>query len=151
MTNSFKYITTLATLFFAVFSIAQQNPTPAPRQTKSVLIMNATAHIGNGEVIENSAISFADGKIGMVADARVIRFDMTKFDTIIQAYGMHVYPGFIATNSTLGLVEWDAIRASVDEAETGTFKPSIRAAIAYNTDPTTPILKSSQPFAATEC
>ncbi len=131
---TFKYTTTLATLFIAVFSMAQQNPTPAPKQTKSVLIMNATAHIGNGEVIENSAISFADGKIGMVADARVIRFDMTKFDTIINAYGMHVYPGFIAANSTLGLVEWDAIRASVDDAETGTFKPSIRAAIAYNTD-----------------
>ncbi len=134
MTNSFKYTTTLATLFIAVLSMAQQNPTPAPKQTKSVLIMNATAHIGNGEVIENSAISFADGKIGMVADARVIRFDMTKFDTIINAYGMHVYPGFIAANSTLGLVEWDAVRASDDETETGTFKPSIRAAIAYNTD-----------------
>jgi imidazolonepropionase-like amidohydrolase len=130
----FKYTTTLAMLFIAVFSMAQQIPTPAAKQTKSVLIMNATAHIGNGEVIENSAIAFTDGKLTMVADARVIRFDMTKFDTIISAAGMHVYPGFIAANSTLGLVEYDAIRASVDDAETGTFKPSVRSAIAYNAD-----------------
>lgn len=134
MIRFFKHIIAFATLFIATFSFAQQNPTPAAKQTKSVLIMNGTAHIGNGEVIENSAISFAEGKIGIVADARVIRLDMTKFDTVINAYGMHIYPGFIAANSTLGLVEWDAIKASVDHAEIGTYKPSVRSLTSYNTD-----------------
>jgi hypothetical protein len=27
---------------------------PADKQTKSILIMNATAHLGNGKVIQNS-------------------------------------------------------------------------------------------------
>jgi hypothetical protein len=31
---------------------------PADKQTKSILIMNATAHLGNGQVIQNSAIGF---------------------------------------------------------------------------------------------
>ena len=51
------YILALTTLI----SFAQQ--TPAPKQTKSILIMGGTAHLGNGKVIENSAIGFKDGKI----------------------------------------------------------------------------------------
>jgi hypothetical protein len=35
---------------------AQAQQTPANKQSKSVLIMNATAHLGNVEVIENSAL-----------------------------------------------------------------------------------------------
>jgi hypothetical protein len=35
--------------------------------------MNATAHLGNGQVIQNSAIGFKDGKTNPVADATKIR------------------------------------------------------------------------------
>lgn len=123
-------------LFFllSVSCIAQFNPAPAPKQTRSVLILNATAHLGTGESLENAAIAFKDGKITMVADARTIRLDMSAFDTIIEASGKHVYPGFIASNSTLGLHEIDAVRAFNDVSEVGTFKPSVRSAIAFNTD-----------------
>lgn len=113
---------------------AQKVPTPAPNQTRSILILNATAHIGNGQVLENAAIGFRNGKLDLVADARLIRLSAGAYDTTILADGMHVYPGFIATNSTLGLLEIDAARPTNDMAETGTFKPSMRAAIAYNTD-----------------
>ena len=123
--------------FFAVASLfanAQQNPTVAPAQTRSVLIMNATAHIGDGTVIENAAIGFRNGKLDMVADARLIRLAANAYDETIEASGKQVYPGFIATNSTLGLHELDAIRPANDVAETGAYKPGIRSAIAYNTD-----------------
>ena len=123
--------------FFAVASLfvnAQQNPTVAPAQTRSVLIMNATAHIGDGTVMENAAIGFRNGKLDMVADARTIRLAANAYDETIDAAGKQVYPGFIATNSTLGLHELDAIRPANDVAETGAFKPGIRSAIAYNTD-----------------
>jgi imidazolonepropionase-like amidohydrolase len=128
--------TLFITLFFAasLLSIAQQNPTVAPAQTRSVLIMNATAHIGDGTVIENAAIGFRNGKLDMVADARTIRLAANAYDETIDAAGKQVYPGFIATNSTLGLHELDAIRPANDVAETGAFKPGIRSAIAYNTD-----------------
>ena len=124
------------TLFFAasLFANAQQNPTVAPAQTRSVLIMNATAHIGDGTVIENAAIGFRNGKLDMVADARLIRLAANAYDETIEASGKQVYPGFIATNSTLGLHELDAIRPANDVAETGAYKPGIRSAIAYNTD-----------------
>lgn len=113
---------------------AQQNPTVAAKQTQSILIMNATAHIGDGSVIENAAIGFRNGKLDLVADARTIRLAANAYDQTIDAVGKHVYPGFIATNSTLGLHELDAIRPANDVAETGSYKPGIRSAIAYNTD-----------------
>lgn len=125
-------------------AVAQQNPTPAPKQDKSVLIMNATAHLGNGQVIDNAVIGFDQGRITLVADARTVRIDMSKYTTVLEASGMHVYPGFIATNSTLGLHEIDAVRAQDDLSEVGTFKPGVRSAIAYNTDSEiTPTVRSN--------
>lgn len=107
---------------------------PAKKQIKSVLILNATAHLGNGEIIENSAIGFKDGKITLVADARLIKLSKDAYETTIVASGKHVYPGFIAPNSTLGLVEIDAVKSSDDEAEIGNINPHIRSIIAYTAE-----------------
>lgn len=122
-----KYI---VLLFISLLGFAQQ--TPAPKQNKSILIIGAKAHLGNGEVIENSLISIIDGKIATIGDATLMK--PAKHDIIIEAAGKHVYPGFIAPNSTLGLVEIDAVRASDDESEIGEFNPHVRSIIAYNTE-----------------
>jgi len=53
---------------------------------------------------------------------------------VIKANGKHIYPGFIAPNSTLGLAEVDAVRASRDFNEVGSMNPHIRSIIAYNTE-----------------
>jgi imidazolonepropionase-like amidohydrolase len=107
---------------------------PAPVQKKSVLILNATAHLGNGTSIANAAVGFKEGKINLVADATTIKLSSQAYDTIIQAAGMHLYPGFIAPNINLGLIEMEAVRATSDFAEVGEFKPHVRSLIAYNTD-----------------
>jgi hypothetical protein len=88
--------------------------------------------LGNGTIIENSAIGFVDGKINLVADARVIRLASGAYDITIEASGKHVLSGFIAPNSTLGLVEIDAIKSSDDEDEIGTMNPNVRSIIAYS-------------------
>lgn len=123
----------------SLVSFAQQ--TPAPKQTKSILIMGGTAHLGNGKIQENSLISIVDGKIASVSDGTLAR--PAKHDITIEAYGKHIYPGFIAPNSTLGLVEVDAVRASDDESEIGEFNPHIRSIIAYNTE--SKITESARP------
>ncbi|UUW11312.1 amidohydrolase family protein [Flavobacterium plurextorum] len=128
-----QYIYKLLPVFFASVSIYAQQ-IPAPKQTKSVLILNATAHLGNGTVIQNSAIGFKDGKITLVADATTIRLAANAYDTTIDASGKHVYPGFIAPNTTLGLVEIDAVKSSDDEEEIGSFNPNVRSIIAYNSE-----------------
>jgi imidazolonepropionase-like amidohydrolase len=123
----------LLLLFCASLQINAQQ-IPAPKQTKSVLILNATAHLGNGKVIQNSAIGFKDGNLTLVADATTIRLAADAYDTTIDATGKHVYPGFIAANSTLGLVEIDAVKSSDDQEEIGTFNPNVRSIIAYNSE-----------------
>lgn len=119
-------------LSLSIATNAQQ--TPAPKQSKSILILNAKAHIGNGQVIENSVLGFKDGKITMIADAAVIRIDKSAYDITIDASGKEVYPGFIAPNSTLGLVEIDAVKSSDDESEIGELNPNVRSIIAYNAE-----------------
>ena len=129
-------------LFRSIFSVciclaslaSAQSPTPAPPQTGAILIFGATAHLGNGQVIPSSAIAFENGKLTLVADATAIRIDRSRFAKIFDAVGKHVYPGFIATDSRLGLVEIEAVRATQDHPETGRLNPNARAIVAYNTD-----------------
>ena len=133
-------------IFIGLFlgNIQAQNPSPAPVQTGAVLILGATAHLGNGSVIANSAIGFENGKLTLVADAASIRIDRSKYVTVYDATGKHVYPGFIATNSYLGLSEIEAARATNDFADIGQYNPNLRSIIAYNTDSeVTPTVRSN--------
>ena len=122
------YIIALLTISF--LGSAQQ--TPAPQQQNTVAIVGATAHIGNGNILENSLVIFKDGVLQYVG-----AYDEGKINSdteVINASGQHVYPGFIIPNSTLGLIEIDAVRASDDDSEIGTWNPHIRSLIAYNTE-----------------
>jgi len=111
-----------------------QIPVPATTQSGSVLILGATAHLGNGSVIANSAIGFEGGKLTLVADATTIRLDRSKYATVYEATGKHVYPGFIAPNTNLGLAEIEAAKATIDYADIGQYNPNLRSIVAYNTD-----------------
>ncbi len=117
-------------LLLTSFAFGQQ--TPASKQTKSILILGGKAHIGNGTVIENSLISIKDGKIAGIYDGTMVK--PAKHDTVINASGKEIYPGFISPNATLGLVEIDAIKASDDESEMGEMNPHIRSIVAYNAE-----------------
>lgn len=128
-------------LFWNSFS---QNPGPAESQQKSILIMGGIAHLGNGKVIENSAIGFKAGRLSLVADATLIKLSQGAYDSVINVQGKHIYPGFIAMNTTIGLSEIELVRATNDFNETGRSNPSSRAIIAYNTDSkVTPTVRSN--------
>src|SRR3546814_19798952 len=51
---------------------AQPTLIPAPPQEQPVLITGATIHIGNGEVIEQGAVLFRNGKIVAVGPAGTV-------------------------------------------------------------------------------
>lgn len=129
-----KKIYIILVVFFGLISNTNGQQIPANKQTKSILILNGFAHLGNGKVIENSAIGFKDGKIVLVEDAKTVKISKGAFDTTINAAGKHIYPGFIAPNSTLGLVEVDAVKSSDDEREIGDMNPHIRSIIAFTAD-----------------
>jgi imidazolonepropionase-like amidohydrolase len=104
------------------------------KQSQSVVIINATAHLGNGKLIQNAVIGFKEGKITLVADSTTSNVDLSSYAVKIDAAGKEVYPGFIAPNSTLGLVEIDAVKSSDDEDEIGAFNPHVKSLIAYNAE-----------------
>ena len=125
--------TNLIALLLAVISctcVHAQNPTPAPPQSTPMAVTGATIHVGDGKVIEDGTLLFRDGKIERVgADVSV----PDGYETV-DAAGKEVYPGLIALNSQLGLVEINAVRATRDDREVGAYNPNARALIAFNTD-----------------
>lgn len=108
-----------------------QVPAPAPKQSKPMLLKGATLHVGNGQVVENAAVGFDNGKItyaGPQNGANLSGYE------VVDVTGQHIYPGLIHSNSTLGLNEIESVRATVDWREVGEFNPNVRSIIAYNTD-----------------
>jgi imidazolonepropionase-like amidohydrolase len=138
-----RFVTSLAffTFFAASQTFAQYVPVVAPPQTQAIVVRGATAHLGNGLVIENSVVAFEAGKFTVVADDRAKReFPNHK---VVDATGKHLYPGFIAPNSTLGLTEIGGVRATQDNSEIGEMNPNIRSIVAFNTDSeVTPTVRS---------
>lgn len=121
-----KNILVALLLTFGMTSWAQQ--TPADKQTEAISITGATAHIGDGTVVENCTIVFEDGKITALGSGEATQ------GTVIDATGKHVYPGFIAPVKELGLVEVNAVRATRDSDEIGDMIPHVRSLIAYNAE-----------------
>ncbi|PSL47260.1 imidazolonepropionase-like amidohydrolase [Chitinophaga niastensis] len=110
---------------------AQETIAPALPQEKPVYLTNATIHVGNGQVIENGTIAFTKGKITAVGNSVPAAGSDA---TVLDMKGQHVYPGIIAPESNLGLMEFESVRATVDVREVGEMNPSIRSLISYNTD-----------------
>lgn len=97
------------------------------------VLIGGTAHIGNGDVIENSTVIIEKGKIVAVGPSELVIVNKKRAN-IYNIEGKHVYPAFILPNSTLGLAEIDAVRATRDEREVGVLNPNVRTQIAYNTE-----------------
>ncbi|MBK7409682.1 MAG: amidohydrolase family protein [Saprospirales bacterium] len=127
-----RFIYSVIVIFLATFYAEGQLTIPAPVQGEPMVLLHATAHLGNGKVLEDAAVAFDMGMITFVGTSK----EWPGYDSYISVdvTGKHVYPGFIATNSSLGLNEISAVRATLDEEEVGGLNPNARALIAYNTD-----------------
>jgi imidazolonepropionase-like amidohydrolase len=101
-------------------------------QKKRVLLINATVHTGTGQVFEKGLVGIEGNTIKLVRNSLAYSYSSSDYDTIIDLNGQHLYPGFVAPNSTLGITEIDAIRATNDFNEVGAFNPHVRSLIAYN-------------------
>ena len=118
-----RFFILFISLIFSIGSFSQN----------STLILNGILHIGNGETIPSAFISIKNGIISKVGNSLTTSYNKTEWDTIIDAKGKHIYPAFVAPNTTLGLTEIDAVRATRDFREVG-FNPHIRSQIAYNVE-----------------
>ena len=106
----------------------------AQADSKSVLLLNGYLHVGNGEVLESALVGVRNGRIALVKNSLAYTYKTEEWDTIIDLGGQHIYPGFVAPNSTLGLTEIDAVRATRDYNEVGIYNPHVRSQIAFNVE-----------------
>lgn len=60
--------------------------------------------------------------------------DIPKNAETVDLNGQHVYPGLIEAMSQIGLREISAVRATRDNAESGSINPNVKAHIAFNPD-----------------
>ncbi len=104
---------------------------PAPAQSHPILITDVTIHPVSSEPITNGQILFENRKITALGKDVGLLPDNTE---TINLPGKHVYPGFVAANTTMGLVEVQAVRATRDVKETGDFNPNVRVEVSYNPD-----------------
>ncbi|MGE3182745.1 MAG: amidohydrolase family protein, partial [Phycisphaerae bacterium] len=91
-------------------------------------IVGATIHPVSGPAIESGTLVIRDGKIESLG-ATTPDLDGIR---VIEAAGLHVYPGMINAATTVGLHEIDSTAVTVDESEIGRFQPDIHAATAIN-------------------
>ncbi len=130
MNYHIKYQLLLLCGLFLCPGVRAQNPTPAPAPQGPMAVTGATVHVGDGTVIENATLLVSGGKIEQVGSGLTVPAGYTTID----GAGRQIYPGLIALNSQLGLVEINAVRATNDQREVGAFNANARALIAFNTD-----------------
>lgn len=119
-------------LLWLLLLIGPLSGQPGEVQQDRILIVGATAHLGTGTAIEDAAVGFSKGRIDYVGTAN--RVERADYDRVIDATGKHLYPGFIAANTTLGLAEISAARPTLDYAEVGPFNPNVRTIVAYDAE-----------------
>ncbi len=104
--------------------------TPGAPQTKPIALMGGTIHPVSQPPIEQGTVLLVAGKIAAVGKqvelpAGTVRIDVT---------GKHVYPSLFDAYTPLGLVEVNAVRATVDRRETGQINPNVKSWVAVNPD-----------------
>jgi len=122
-------VLTIALLMMAS-TIGASPQIPAPPQTRPIALVGGTVHPVSGPEIVDGTVLFDKGKIIAVGKDVALPKDVEKVDVT----DLHVYPGLIDGDSHLGLVEIQAVRATVDEIETGRINPNARAIAAVNPD-----------------
>ncbi len=104
--------------------------TPVVSQETTVL-KGATLHTISGETIENGVLVMEGRTIVALGDASTAAPAGAQ---VVELAGKHVYPGFVHPRSTLGLVEIDSIRATVDTTEIGDNNANVRSEVSFLAD-----------------
>ncbi len=123
----------LALLAVASAALAQDLGWKAPPQANPIALINASIHPVSADPIPSGYIFFDQGvikQVGPMSDGPVF-IGTTQ---IIDAAGLHIYPGLIGPVTDMGLLEMQATRPSTDLSENNDPNSEIYAATAINPD-----------------
>lgn len=74
------------------FSCADSSLPVYDDPTEGRLLLGASVHLGNGDIIENAAIGVKDGYVTLLADAAVENLQLEKFEVERLGPEYHIYP-----------------------------------------------------------
>ncbi len=120
-------------------STASQGVTPSltepyalavPADSRLYAIVGATLHSVSGADIPGGTLIVEDGHIKALGR----NIPVPKGAVVVQARGLHVYPGMIDSGSELGLSEIEQVNATIDSSEIGAFQPDLLAITAVRAD-----------------
>lgn len=114
----------------ALAAPAAAGPEWTPATPVKFALTGGTVHTVTAGVIENATVLVDQGRITAVGAGIAVPADATVFD----CRGRHVYPGFVAANTMLGLIEVGTVEGSNDTRETGEVNPNLRAEVMVNPD-----------------
>ena len=110
---------------------AQSRQIPAPPQSRITVIIAAAVHPVTGPTLAPGYVVFEKGRITRVGPGKPPAVAGAE---VVNAEGLHVYPGLIGSDTTLGLVETSSVRVTNDTTEFGRITPEARAVVAINPD-----------------
>lgn len=103
---------------------------PGTVQERPVLLRGGDLYTVADGVLPATDLLFEAGRITAIGRDLAVPPDAE----VIDVAGQRVYPGLIAPQTTLGLVEIGAVRATRDLAEVGPLTPEAAAHVAFNPD-----------------
>ncbi|MBT42508.1 MAG: amidohydrolase [Idiomarina sp.] len=103
---------------------------PGEKQQQPIVLQGGTLHTVTQGTLTDTDLVFADGKITAIGSNVAI----PEGAKVVDISGQHVYPGVIAMDTTIGLNEIEAVRATRDSREVGGVTPEVAGHIAFNAD-----------------
>ncbi len=122
----------LTAVFTAALSLsaAAHDMVPGAPQSQPILLQGGTLHTVTNGTLVNTDLLFENGQIIAIGT----NIPLPPNTEVVDISGQHVYPGLIALDTTLGLVEIEAVRATDDQQETGLITPEVSGHIGFNPD-----------------
>ena len=103
-----------------------------PTEGAVTAFVGATVHPVSGPAVTNGVVLVRGGVIVGVGAAGATAIPAGA--RTVNIAGLHLYPGLIDADTTLGLAEIESLRATQDSRELGIFSPELKTIIAVNPD-----------------
>lgn len=128
MRTSHRHV--VGALLSLLLLVAPSTPAAEPGDGGVVAITGGTVHTMAGPALEEATVVLRDGRIETVGtDAEV-----PPGARVVDAAGLHVYPGFFDPLTRLGLTEIGSVSATEDTEEIAEYNPELVAATAIHPD-----------------
>ncbi|MGQ4275541.1 amidohydrolase family protein [Pseudidiomarina sp. E22-M8] len=111
-------------------SAAAHDIVPGEPQQQPILLQGGTIYTVTDGIKQDTDLLMVDGKISAIGKDLATPVGAQ----VIDVTGKHLYPGVIAMDTTLGLKEIEAVRATEDADEAGAITPEVSGHVAYNPD-----------------